>query len=98
VKRREFITLPGGAAARSLAAHAQQRAMPVIGFLNSASAESFCTIRGRVHGGSRAPSPGDFSRAPRDSPQISGRVWLAGKLLSAVTRSQVSSQLEDQIR
>src|ERR1700736_6270121 len=54
MRRREFITGLGcAAAALSRPVHAQQGAIPVVGFLGSATREGYAVIVGRIHDGLR---------------------------------------------
>ena len=64
MKRREFITFLGGAVAWPLAARAQQRVMPVIGFLSGAEFE---TMREYVAA---------FQRGLADAGFVEGRVTI----------------------
>jgi putative tryptophan/tyrosine transport system substrate-binding protein len=51
VRRRDFITLLGGATAWPMSARAQQPTMPVIGFLSSSSPDLFASRLRAFHRG-----------------------------------------------
>ena len=91
LRRRKFITLLGGAAARPLAVRAQWQDVPVVGFLNSASADGYAVMadafkvgRGLLRG---HPHPGRKAELNSGTAQPQGENSPPWGLLAAVSAS-----------
>src|SRR4051794_38043272 len=87
MRRREFITLIGGAVAWPVAARAQQGRLPVIGFRNTASPAAWAHLVAAFHEGLNALgyvehrsvgleyrwAEGQYDRLPALAPDLVGR-------------------------
>jgi len=86
MRRREFITLLGGAAAWPLAAHAQQPPIPVVGFLHTTSSSAWAPLVSSFRNGLR-----DFGYVEGQNVTIEYR-WAEGQY------ARLSALVNDLIR